>query len=846
MRFSAFILLFLHLFSFGQLVDDFEDGSFLTTPIWGGDISKFVIEKGSLKSNSTIVSDQFYLSTKNSSIVLEEWQINVNMRFSTSSANYTDIFLISDSEDLTQVSNGYFVRIGNTKDEISLYKIENGSTSQLTDGTDNRTQNKDINLKVLRSAIGEWEIYADFDGGENFALEGSNVDNSITTSEYFGILIKQSTASFHGKHFFDDVYVGKKIVDTESPVITSYVLPNRNTIELQFNEPIDYSDASFSLDKGYGQPDAIATNGNTINLTYNNALVTGTYNLTIDRIKDVAGNQADTVLEVLVNFPETPAVGDIIFTEIFPDPTPSVGLPEAEFIEIYNDNRNDKTLSLKDCYLSDGGNPAFFPNIDLLPYEYVILTKTSNVELFEQYGKVIGLSNFPTLNNDGDHLKLYNSEGVLIEDLNYNDNFYQDESREDGGYTIERVYFKNECDLLTSWRASINKGGGTPGDESSVLFNSADTVAPEILQIEAIFPSTLNILLSENISDELLGLNNFTFPNNDNLVLSISQVENSVVLTLLNDLKKNYSYQLKINRIGDCIGNSQLNLLNEIITTESPTRGDLVFNEILFNPLEDGVDYIELYNKSEKFIDLSELKLARYNTERENITAITDSKVILFPETYALLTTDTNSTKTQYENAQNLELVDKLPPMNNDEGTLLLLDSDLNPLDSLCYSEDQHFKLLSDVDGISLERINFEGNSWNKNLWHSASSSEDFGTPGFQNSQFVVGRLTKSAFSLAANTISPDGDGYQDLLALNYNVGNGVTLNGYVFNLSGKLVSHIHNQETLATEGIITWNGFLENGTKIPVGNYILLLESYNLDGETTKQKIAFSVQGNF
>jgi hypothetical protein len=189
MRFSAFILLFLHLFSFGQLVDDFEDGSFLTTPIWGGDISKFVIENGSLKSNSTIVPDQFYLSTKNSSIVLEEWQINVNMRFSTSSANYTDIFLISDSEDLTQVSNGYFVRIGNTKDEISLYKIENGSTSQFVVGR--------LTKSVFSLAANT--ISPDGDGYQDLLALNYNVGNGVTLNGYVFNLSGKLVSHIHNQ-----------------------------------------------------------------------------------------------------------------------------------------------------------------------------------------------------------------------------------------------------------------------------------------------------------------------------------------------------------------------------------------------------------------------------------------------------------------------------------------------------------------------------------------------------------------------------------------------------------------------------------------------------------------------
>ena len=69
------------------------------------------------------------------------------MKFSTSGANYTDVYLMADTPDLSAVENGYFVRIGNTKDEVSLYKIVSGIETQLTDGTDSKTHNKNINIK---------------------------------------------------------------------------------------------------------------------------------------------------------------------------------------------------------------------------------------------------------------------------------------------------------------------------------------------------------------------------------------------------------------------------------------------------------------------------------------------------------------------------------------------------------------------------------------------------------------------------------------------------------------------------------------------------------------------------
>src|SRR5688572_25009654 len=42
--------------------------------------------------------------------------------------------------------------------------------------------------------------------------------------------------------------------------------------------------------------------------------------------------------------------------------------------------------------------------------------------------------------------------------------------------------------------------------------------------------------------------------------------------------------------------------------------GDIVINEVLFNPVKDGVDYVEGYNRSSKTIDLQELFVANRNS----------------------------------------------------------------------------------------------------------------------------------------------------------------------------------------------------------------------------------------
>ena len=329
--------------------------------------------------------------------------------------------------------------------------------------------------------------------------------------------------------------------------------------------------------------------------------------------------------------------------------------------------------------------------------------------------------------------------------------------------------------------------------------------------------------------------------------VTFARATKTITLTFASALEANTIYQLRIESLEDCIGNSRTGINTELVSTSPAVMGDLLINELLFNPKDDGVDFIEIYNASKKYIDLSTLSVARYTDERENEVDLSLNKEILFPSQYAAICIDSNAIKTAYEAARNLIQLASLTPMSNDNGTVLLLDQYETVLDSVSYNEDQHFALLSDVNGVSLERINFEGNTHDPSNWHSASASVGFATPGYKNSQFVDISDVAGKINLQRKTFSPDADGYEDLLIINYDLNtNGNVLNGYIYDLAGKLIYQPINNETLSSSGFVSWDGIIENGTKIPIGNYIILLEAFNLNGKTSRKKLAFSVLGNF
>ncbi len=274
---------------------------------------------------------------------------------------------------------------------------------------------------------------------------------------------------------------------------------------------------------------------------------------------------------------------------------------------------------------------------------------------------------------------------------------------------------------------------------------------------------------------------------------------------------------------------------------------DLVINEILFNPKGEGADYVELYNRSGKTIDLSGLSLASLketppnppDTARISLDA---GGFFMLPDSYLVLTNDPEMVLKQFvcENPRNIFKMTGMPAFNNDQGCALLLDSNDRVIDGMLYREDMHHPLLNSFDGVSLERISHARSGYEAGNWYSAAETAGFGTPGYRNSQWVNTWETESAFSVNPELFSPDGDGKDDHLGLQYAFTTpGKLMNILIFNIAGHLARNLVNCGFPGTSGIYTWDGLLDDRTPAPDGIYIIQFEALDLEGRMHRQRKA-------
>ncbi len=267
---------------------------------------------------------------------------------------------------------------------------------------------------------------------------------------------------------------------------------------------------------------------------------------------------------------------------------------------------------------------------------------------------------------------------------------------------------------------------------------------------------------------------------------------------------------------------------------------EIVINEILFNPVKDGHDYVEGLNRGSRIFDLTGLWLARRNLAGE-ITVkrkIETSTPLLAPGGYFLITSNESWLRQHYRTgaAAIICRMVSMPSFPDDEGIVVLLDSGDKVVDEVHYSRKWHFALISDPEGVALERIDPDGASQDKNNWTSASSSSGYGTPGFVNSHFLAASRTEEEMVVTPPVFSPDNDGADDLAQIRFRTsGPGFVANLLVFDMSGRRVRHLLKNQLLGAEGLFTWDGLDDNGGPLPQGVYVLLAEIFNTAGRTKR-----------
>ena len=374
-------------------------------------------------------------------------------------------------------------------------------------------------------------------------------------------------------------------------------------------------------------------------------------------------------------------------------------------------------------------------------------------------------------------------------------------------------------------------------DDISIVGNViVDNDPPAVVSANVSGANLIDITFNESVSVTAEDINNYVLPVDGNPLI-VTNNNNVYELMFNTPFSAGATLSLEISNIEDLSSNI-LNDTIDIIVPDTALLGEVVVNEILFDPFTGGSDYVELYNNSTKSLDLYNYMIANFDDGIDNHKEI-PINYILMPGEYVLLTEDSASTAAAYNYRNTAVFIEMdLPTFNNDSATVYVLNPDSLILDQFSYNDDMHFELINDVEGVSLERIDQNTATNNAFNWHSAAEAIGWGTPGMENSQNYSAGSSGMFFTVETPVFSPDNDGHEDVGVFSYVMENaGNIANLHIYDHHGRIVKQLLNNELLGAEGSISWDGVINTGEKGRAGIYIVYFEVFDLQGNVSAEK---------
>jgi hypothetical protein len=533
---------------------------------------------------------------------------------------------------------------------------------------------------------------------------------------------------------------------------------------------------------------------------------------------------------------------DLVINEIMADPSPIVGLPNAEYIELKN--VSGRPIDLLRFRIDNGSTIAIIPSTYVLQPDSMVVLCSRTQAVFFGGIKVIGLTSFPTLANEGDLITLKSSEGKTIHAVEYENSWHKNPVKVNGGWSLEMMTPHHPCSNR-NWTSSEDAKGGTPGKENSVFDPGSQSHETKALQCIAIHPDKLLLILDQGVDSlSAMSSSNYLLTNFDGQVLQsriMPPLFREIEIMLSKRMETEKIYVLAIKGLKRCRSESKDTMTIRTGIPKEPITGDLVINEILFNPPSDGADFVEIRNNSRSVINANGLYLTSRNDQGiiGNPYKISNDHFNIFPNESIAISTDTGFVMKQWKKSNPLHLMEisDMPSMPDDKGSIMLLNTKGIAVDELSYTDDMHFALLRNVSSVSLERIDPYMKTSSSHNWHSASANSGYGTPGEENSQYRKSDSSIATIIITPDVVSPNNDGYNDLLQIQYKTEKkGSMLNVYLFTEGGQFLSKPVDNQLCGTEGSFYWNG-LRNNVKLNDGFYIIMAELAEPNGKAYRFK---------
>lgn len=539
--------------------------------------------------------------------------------------------------------------------------------------------------------------------------------------------------------------------------------------------------------------------------------------------------------------------GSLLISEIMYDPDPVVGLPPYEYAEWYNAGADTVDLAGWQWVVGDKVRQAGSGRIS--PGGFVIVCSPAAAPAFRALGQVIAMESFPALRNTGERLILVNPAGIAVHTVDYSPGQFTDALKANGGWSLELADLSQACSPA-AWMPSADPSGGTPGKPNSRRITLPPPEIPRLIRAAGYNDQSFVLLFSGTLNPQL-NMNNYAcrLMPGDIPAPAISCPEYGVpglFFHLPEDLDRSLTYTADLaGTVDDCSGREARLRTVQLGFPAEPDSAGVVITEVMFDPQPGQAEFVEVYNRSGRMVDLQGLILARAGAGG-GILAFSDQQTLsywLFPDGYAVFTADGPSFAKAWPSADPAVIAERtdMPALASGESQLILMDRNQKILDRATYSSDWHYPYLDENKGVSLERLDAGAPGTDRANWFSASAASGGATPGAKNSSSVsqpAEAAGKFSLTTAAGYSEISGGPVPVVVSYRFEEA-GWFLRMHMYNSAGQPVREIFPFGLASTEGVICWDGLDEEQGRVPDGIYLAVADYYHPSGKRGRWKIA-------
>jgi hypothetical protein len=542
-----------------------------------------------------------------------------------------------------------------------------------------------------------------------------------------------------------------------------------------------------------------------------------TISLDIGGDEDLSNNVA--LIDILISY----NFGDVMINEFLPDPE----YPLSEFVEIIA----QETVDFTGWSISDNRKELEEFNAGNVEAKtYIVLSEdTSLTALLPSDALFVNVDNFPSLNNSGDGIFLYDFNGKIIDSLNYNNTEWSLKS----GVSTEKLFPDYISDDASNWKISTDSSSTTIGRTNSVLLRNINgVILPNLTSHYPEYPHP-----SESIVFEIAVVNNGIVDISGNV--SVLHNDNEIGSSSFNNLISEDTTIVLFNIEPLPSGKNQIEIVldvpddmnlhdNSIVYSVfvSYPFGSVVFNEFLARPDTTQTEFVEI-------ISLNDINLTEWSISDNTLRQYYFSEVFASANQPVVITSDSLFIASLPQGTLSIIPIGGWPTLNNTSDGLFLYDPTGTIIDSLNYDKDWPI-----TDDRSTEKFRPEFESYNMNRWGIAVNTEAM-TPGIENSLHFDELPEAGVIAFEANPFSPNGDGIDDELLIKYKLPyeQGI-IKLQIFDMTGRNIATPYWNVHFPQEGLLKWDGKRDDGNNARIGIYIVKLLAKNPATGKTWEKV--------